>query len=1220
MRSTLRAAGLLALVVAAITCADAPTAPDHSNVRSTVRIGLAPSFSADAARAYRGLVEFGFEIGSARIRLTAADGTVAKDTVIAFPATQDTLQADLSVQMQGSEQTFTALIELRDATGVVLFTGSRLVTARASGVPSAAPPTIPLDYAGPGRNARSLAVTPDDGPRSASDVVSLTASALDASGRTVADLLVRWTSSDAALGALTTTGSAAAELHGAGKRGTVVITATSPTGLTASTRISLVPPASRLVVIGGGAQTGVAGRALAQPFVVELQAADGGPVPGAGVTFRAVSTGGAVATTTTTTDSAGRARSAITLGKSAGTYLFEAASGTLAPASVSAFATAAPAAAIAIASGDAQTDSVDGTLAQPFVVKVVDEFGGAAAGVVVDWRVVAGAGSLGAASATTDTNGLASVTYTLGGTPQVDSVRASVAGIAGSAGSVVFTTRSIPRKPGGTGASTFQVIQALPSTVVVGVPPSNTLKIQLADAAGNPMRVAGITVTATSTSSSGQTTPTSVSAVSDTAGIVTFTMPAYFGALGSVTVTLVAPGFTPLVTPAVTIVAGPIAQMHITTQPSAAATSGATFAVQPTVQLEDAGGNPVAAAGVIVTAYVASGGGVLGGTAAMSTDATGLATFTDLSITASAGQKRLGFASGSLPDVRSNQISLGNALIPAALDSLRGYQAPSTASSTVVLNTFKVRLVDSSAHPVPHANVPVTVRATPFGATSPSVSLSGTVTRPTNASGVATFDDIAFNTAAGAYVLTARADSAVVALPVLTLVDSLTLFTGPAAAISVSSGARTLHTGGTTLAAGVITFQVTDALGATTPSRSYPMSFATFGNCAIQPANRTVNTGYTSSASVPIDMLGGPGSCLVTATTPGVASPAVAQIVTPPANATHVWFGAPGSGTSAWESSSGWMPVPPMTAGSWPSSQTSDDAFVPFWNGVFSAPRLTVTPPPAAGPLAIHRLHVDSLATLDLGGQSLVVAGDSSGGAHSIESSAAQIINGRVLLYGAGALVTGGVFDRLSIGDTLTASSNFCASNSVAARLRNVTVLNALDVHCKLVVDSTVTAGTVHSFTDAAQPGWILLASPAAMLRATTGAFDGDSLVIATGIVDVTGSAAFGGTLEMSSGTTLTMGTDATFQGAGTLAGAQLTVGRHATFRGPTATGYSFSSGARLDVLGNVILGVSSALDVAAGANVQVAGSCTGRTTNGASLTGAGAVNGTAITASTCTP
>ena len=754
MRPTLRAAGLLALVVVAITCADAPTAPAGSEgSRATARIGLAPSFSADAARAYRGLVDFGFDIASARVRLTAADGVVAKDTVIAFPSTQDTLRMDLSVPMDASEQTFTALIELRDANGVVLFTGVRSIIARASSLPGGAPPVIPLEYSGPGHSARALSIVPGDGAHTATDVVALTAAGVDSSGGPVADLFVRWTSSDTTLGTLTSRGPATAELRGAGKRGTVVITAVSPLGLTSSTRLALVPPVTRLVVIGGDAQTGVAGHSLAQPFVVELQATDGLPVANAGVTFRAVTAGGVVATSTSTTDATGRASSTITLGKSAGAYLFEAASSGLSPASITATATPAPAAALSIVSGDAQTDSVGLALAQPLVVRVVDEFGIAVSGASVDWTLLAGAGKLSAARTTSDTDGLASVSYTLGRTPRVDSVLAQLTGIGGAATSVVFTARTISRAPtsieiqsgGGqqgvvsttlpaplvarvsdalgnpvagvtvtwgaqgisavafvpaqsvtdaTGlasttvtlpsgvevvtavssvgalrattqlsavagnASTFTLLQPLPSSVLVDVPPANPLRIQLADAAGNPVRVAGIKATAVATLSHGRSKPAPVTATSDSVGIITFNLPAYVGAAGSATITISAPGFTPLVTPAISFVTGPLALLEIITQPSLAATSGMQLPVQPAVRLEDAGGNPIAVAGVKITAYVASGGGTLGGTITVDTDATGLATFTDLSITASAGQKTLGFKSGSLPDVLSDQISL----------------------------------------------------------------------------------------------------------------------------------------------------------------------------------------------------------------------------------------------------------------------------------------------------------------------------------------------------------------------------------------------------------------------------------------------------------------------------------------------------------------------------------------------------------------------------------
>jgi hypothetical protein len=896
-------------------------------------------------------------------------------------------------------------------------------------------------------------------------------------------------------------------------------------------------------------------------------------------------------------------------------------------------------------------------------------------------------------TSTTDSTGEARTSVTLPKVVGTVTVTAAVG--------TLSTSAQVVALPGV--GSTFVLLQPLPSSIPVGVPPASTLRVQIADASGNAISQSGVEVTATGVVTPGNTPAVSVTATSDTNGIVTFSLPAYVGAIGTATITLTAPGFTPLVTTPIAFVTGSPAKLHVVTQPSLVAQSGTPFTVQPIVQLLDVGKNSVALAGITVTAFVASGGGMLGGTTAVTTDAFGTASFTDLSITGSSGFRTLGFSSGSLPDALSNQIKVSSNV--TALDSVPGFKVQSAGSTTVVFNVFKVRLIDNAQQTVTRANVPITVRATAFATTTPNSPLAGTITRLTDTSGIATFDDIALNTAAGTYALTARADSTVIALPVLHLVDSLTLFTGPASSIAVSTGARTIGASNATLGAGTITFQVKDALGSTTPSRSYTVNLSTVGNCSIQPSFRSVNTGFTSTASVPIDVGPGVGGCIVSATTPGVASPASAQIAAPPANATHVWFGAAGNGTSAWEGASGWLPVPPMTAGSWPSSQSSDDAFIPFWNNQYTAPQLT-----AVGPLAIRRLHVDSLAMVDLGGKSLIVAGDSTGGLRSVKANGAQIVNGQVLLYGNGALVTGGVFDRLTVGDTLTATTNFCASNSVSALLRNVLVLNALDVHCKLVVDSIVVAGSVHSFSDAAQPGWILLGTPSATLHTASGIFAGDSVVIGAGLVDVTGIATFGGRLSMASGATLQVASDANFQGGGTLTNAQLIIGRNATFGGLSSLGYSLiggsmavagnftqivsglpnvfvassdhltlfngstsqqvsfanpavsgfsqvqfanagagvqlgsdvsigagtsdpraalltgaklfvGSGTTLSVLGNLLLGPTSALDIAGGANVLLTGgSCTGRTTNSATVSGSGNVSGSPITAATCTP
>jgi hypothetical protein len=59
-----------------------------------------------------------------------------------------------------------------------------------------------------------------------------------------------------------------------------------------------------------------------------------------------------------------------------------------------------------------------------------------------------------------------------------------------------------------------------------------------------------------------------------------------------------------------------------------------------------------------VTAAIATGGGTLGGTVTATTNASGAATFTDLSITGTAGSRTLNFGAPALAGVNSNSISI----------------------------------------------------------------------------------------------------------------------------------------------------------------------------------------------------------------------------------------------------------------------------------------------------------------------------------------------------------------------------------------------------------------------------------------------------------------------------------------------------------------------------------------------------------------------------------
>ena len=90
-------------------------------------------------------------------------------------------------------------------------------------------------------------------------------------------------------------------------------------------------------------------------------------------------------------------------------------------------------------SGDGQEGLVGEQLAKPFVVAVQDENGSALEGVPVTFSVTEGGGTLSAATETTDANGQAATTLTLGSQPGPNTVAAAVEGLE----PVTFTATAI---------------------------------------------------------------------------------------------------------------------------------------------------------------------------------------------------------------------------------------------------------------------------------------------------------------------------------------------------------------------------------------------------------------------------------------------------------------------------------------------------------------------------------------------------------------------------------------------------------------------------------------------------------------------------------------------------------------------------------------------------------------------------------------------------------
>ena len=343
MRLNFRLIGAIALVLGVVSCStttDELTASRYTDV-SQVRLSVAPTFSPAAATAYTALMAAGGDITDIHIVLTNPGGHVVLDTHVPFPATQDTIAIDLPLSIQGREEQFSAKIDLLDATGVIQFSSVQLLTARSALLPQLPRVTIVLQYVGPGSGAKTVAVSPGDATLLPGGTAAVIATGAGVSGVPLTDLAVTWTSSDTTIARVSQTGAASALVAARGPRGTVTITAKTLSGVVGTAKVTVVPQAGTLSVIGGAGQTSAAFDTLATPFTVELRGTDGGVMSGVLVTFSAISAGGSVVSASTSTDALGRAATRMVLGRDIGGYTYQAVTGALAPVTVSATATAA---------------------------------------------------------------------------------------------------------------------------------------------------------------------------------------------------------------------------------------------------------------------------------------------------------------------------------------------------------------------------------------------------------------------------------------------------------------------------------------------------------------------------------------------------------------------------------------------------------------------------------------------------------------------------------------------------------------------------------------------------------------------------------------------------------------------------------------------------------------------------------------------------------------
>jgi hypothetical protein len=276
-----------------------------------------------------------------------------------------------------------------------------------------------------------------------------------------------------------------------------------------------------------------------------------------------------------------------------------------------------------------------------------------------------------------------------------------------------------------------------------GLPFSRQPQVQLVDANGNEVARQGLAVTATVFSGpAGATLVGSRTASTNGQGLAVFSDLGISGGPGSYQLNFSGTAVEGATSGTIVLSAGAASGLKIVTQPSSFVAPGEPFPIQPAVQLLDASGNVVAKPDVAVTAGIASGGGTLGGTVTVNTDNSGVARFTNLSITGDPGVRTLIFASSGLASVNSNPVDVRQS-VDAARSSIA---APATVAAGQEVQVV-VTLRDPNSDPVP--GIAVTLAASGGQATIGPASVT------TSGSGEAAFTFA--STEPGARSLTATA-------------------------------------------------------------------------------------------------------------------------------------------------------------------------------------------------------------------------------------------------------------------------------------------------------------------------------------------------------------------------------------------------------------------------------------------------------------------------------
>jgi len=492
--------------------------------------------------------------------------------------------------------------------------------------------------------------------------------------------------------------------------------------------------AAQLFRVSLDTQTAIAGQQVNLPPEVGVADQFGNHVPGVSVTFTL--TGplqGSVSPGSAPTDSVGVARvTTWTLATIAGLNTLDASVPGLtgSPVSFSASGVTTTATMIVLDAGNGQQGIVNTALAPPYSVLVTDAVGLPVQNVQVHWAVGVGGGLVSPSTSSTDVNGIASATRTLGVGAGTQTATASVGGLTGSP--VTFTATALADAP-------FQILklagdgQTALINAVVAVAPS----VRVTDAFGNP--IPGVAVSFTPDALGGIVT--GGAQTTDAAGVATVGGWTLGGVVGTHTLSVDAGTLTPVVFNA-TATPGVATSMVIAQGNLQSATVNTPLPVRPAVVVRDASGNAVP--GVAVT-FTAGNGSVTGG--GPTTDSLGVATVGSWTVDEVAGGNTLVATAAGVPSLAFTATGLAD--VAAQLLKQAGDSQAATVN-TAVLTRPRARVTDQYGNPVAG-------RSVTWALASGGGSLGTPATVSSDATGIATAPAWTVGTAAGPNAITASA-------------------------------------------------------------------------------------------------------------------------------------------------------------------------------------------------------------------------------------------------------------------------------------------------------------------------------------------------------------------------------------------------------------------------------------------------------------------------------